>query len=130
MLARNTFTLWLFSSPKIAASIRNKTDSPITFFGVAAIVADCRPAIESVLILNNESRLNAIHHFEFRIISAQLRLRRIFERINNLMSQQHRVGAKQKRRRAYLKRKKVALRALRHERPKPRARKEPAATPK
>jgi hypothetical protein len=69
-----------------------------------------------------------MHHFEFRIISAQLRLRRIFQRINNLMSQQHRVGAKQKRRRAYLKRKKAALRALRHERPKPRARKEQATS--
>jgi hypothetical protein len=63
------------------------------------------------------------------MISAQLRLRPIFQQINNLMSQQRRVRAKQKRRRAYLKRKKAALRALRHERPKPRARKEQATTP-
>jgi len=43
------------------------------------------------------------------------------------MSQQHRVRAKRKRRQAYLKRKKAALRAMLHERPKPRAKKESVA---
>ncbi|PYJ47640.1 MAG: hypothetical protein DME85_04450 [Verrucomicrobia bacterium] len=126
---RKIFILWLFSSPKIAAIIKNSTDSPRTLFGVTAIVADCRPIIESVLIVNNESWPNAIPHFGFRIISARFGLRSTSQRVKNFMGQQHRVQAKRKRHRAYLKRKKAALRAMRHERPRPRARKEQTPVP-
>jgi hypothetical protein len=46
---------------------------------------------------------------------------------NKGVGQQHRVRAKRKRRRAYLKRKKKTLRSKQRESPKQRSKKEPAA---
>jgi len=45
------------------------------------------------------------------------------------VGQQHRVRAKRKRRKAYLRRKKAALKGARREPPKPKAKKEPATAP-
>jgi hypothetical protein len=48
-LVRNIFTLWLLNRPKIAAKTKNRTETPITFFGVTAKVAEFEGSMERAL---------------------------------------------------------------------------------
>jgi hypothetical protein len=104
----------VFKNPKKAANMSSKMASPTTLFGVEEDAADSRSVIESGAFLNESCR-NAIvisaripeqktiefNQIAFRVVSTD----------NIRVGQQHRTQAKRKRRRAYLERKKAALRA-------------------